>query len=236
MVPSESGISSAPAVAPKVVRGWSGPSTSISGCADLRLGRRRGDDRAAGVGDKDSAAAAPLDRLRDDLLGAVALRLGPRRLAVEAAREEVGEQLDLVHRADRRLAVMVEDLHAGADRHGEEKRDDQQRNGASQRGLGNEKPPIGGLGKRLSQSLDRIRTGRRARNLSRRHRCAPEKMRGGMSPNHPQNHQYKIESRIIVESPRIANCKLIMSATAATNSDPTEASALSRCCAAIPPA
>jgi len=176
MVPSDRAVSSAPAVAPNVVK------------AVRRLG---GGDDAFGVRDQDGAAAAAtaLDRLGHDLPGAVAQVLRLRRLAVEPARQVVGEQLDLVDGARGRLAAMVEHLHAGADRHGEQKRDDQQRNRSPQCRLGNEQPPVGRLSERLSQALDRIRIRRRARNLSRRHRCAPEAKfwRVGCRPSHPES-------------------------------------------------
>ena len=61
------------------------------------------------------------------------------------------------------------DLHDGADADGHQKRDDQRRNGAAQRGLGGEQPPIRRVGDRLRQPLDRIRT----RGRTRRFRRAP---------------------------------------------------------------
>jgi hypothetical protein len=84
---------------------------------------------------------------------------------------------------------MIENLHRGGGCHGEEKRDDQQRNRAAQSGLGNEQTPVGRLSERLSQTLDRIRIGRRARNFSRRHRSAPEASAVGLGcpPSHPES-------------------------------------------------
>ena len=116
---------------------------------------------------------------------------------------------DLVHGADGGLVVMVENLHAGADRHGDEKGDDQKRDGAAQRGFGDEQTPVGRLSKRLSQALDRIRIRRRARNLSRRHRSAPETSAVGlrMSPITPRITSIRIESLFVVESPGIPNVK-----------------------------
>jgi hypothetical protein len=52
---------------------------------------------------------------------------------------------------------MIVHLHAGADRHGDEECDDENRDRPAQRGLGNEEAAIRRLGDRLSQTFDRIR-------------------------------------------------------------------------------
>ena len=130
------------------------------------------------VGNQQRAACAvSLDRGRDGVLRETRGLLSgfPRagRRAVEAGGENVGEDFDFVSGGRERLAPVIEDLHAGAHRHGEEERYDQQRYRAAQRRLGDEKAPVCRFCDGLCQSLDRIRTRRRARNIGWRHRLAP---------------------------------------------------------------
>jgi hypothetical protein len=147
---------------------------------------RGGGNGAGAIGDEHGAAAATFERHRDDILGVAPLPLRTRRLAVQSAREVIREQFDLIDRTDRRFTVMVENLHTGADRHREEKRDDQERHRPPQRRFGDEQPVVGRVGQRLRQPLDRIRIGRRARNVSRRHRVPP-KTCGEGCPQSPPN-------------------------------------------------
>jgi hypothetical protein len=53
---------------------------------------------------------------------------------------------------------MIVHLHAGAERHGEQEGDDEDGDRAAQCGFCDKEAPIRGLGDRLSQALDRIRT------------------------------------------------------------------------------
>ena len=91
---------------------------------------------------------------------------------VEPFDQNIGAGFDLLGDVENRLPAMIEDLDYGADANRQEKCDDQCRNGASQRRLGGQEPPICRFGDRLGQSLDRIGPYRRARCLGARH-CRP---------------------------------------------------------------
>src|SRR6202008_670423 len=111
--------------------------------------------------------------------------------AIKAVSEEIGGGIDLVDELTHCLAAMVEDLHDCADADRDQKGDDQCRYGAPQRGLGGQQAQVSGFCNGLSQSLDRVRTDRRARSLGARHAWPPFGFRvtlsGRMcriSPNH----------------------------------------------------
>jgi len=69
---------------------------------------------------------------------------------LEPIDEEIGAAFDLLDDLADRLATMVQHLHDRTDADREEERDDQRGDGTSQRRLGGEQPPVGGLGDRLS--------------------------------------------------------------------------------------
>ncbi len=70
----------------------------------------------------------------------------------------IGERLDGHRRIEHDLAAMFEHLHRGADADRHHEGDDENGNGAAQQRLGGQQPPIGGIGDRLRQPLDRIGT------------------------------------------------------------------------------
>jgi hypothetical protein len=74
-----------------------------------------------------------------------------------------------VDRVGDRLTAMIQHLHHRADADGEQEGDDQRGDGAAQRGFGREQPPVGGLGDRLRETLDGIRSRRRTRRFGARH-------------------------------------------------------------------
>ena len=174
-LPSASVISSTPALAPRMVSGCVSPSTSIRRePIGPPVGRGRGDD-AVGVAEQDAAAerrGAGRKRALEQIAprGVALFRAGQ---PVEPLRHEVGDIVDVVGGLGDRLAVMVEHLHHGADADGEQEGDDEGRHRAAQRGLGGQQPPIGGLGDRLRQPLDRIRSRGRTRRFGARHAPSP---------------------------------------------------------------
>ena len=174
-LPSASVISSTPALAPRMVSGWVSPSTSMQARADRPAGGRgRGDD-AVGVAQQDAAAerrGAGRERAFEQIAprGVALFRAGQ---PVEALRHEVGDVVDVVGGLGDRLAVMVEHLHHGADADGEQEGDDEGGHGAAQRGLGGQQASISGLGDRLRQPLDRIRSRGRTRRFGARHDPVP---------------------------------------------------------------
>ena len=112
-----------------------------------------GDDDALAVGDKHLAAgrARPARHHAFELGLQPTLGAGLRLLQpFEPINEEIGTAFDLLDDVADRLATMVEHLHDRADADREKKRDDQRRDGSSQRRLGGEQPPISGFGDRLS--------------------------------------------------------------------------------------
>ena len=112
-----------------------------------------GDDDAVAVGNQHLAAG----RARPGRHHAFELGLQPTLEAglrlfqpFEPINQEIGTAFDLLDDLADRLATMVQHLDDRADADGEEKRDDQRRDGTSQRRLGGEQPPISGFGDRLS--------------------------------------------------------------------------------------
>ena len=137
-------------------------------------GRGRGDD-AVGVAEQDAAAergGAGRQRALQQVAprGVALFRAGQ---PVEALGDEIGDVVDVVDGLGDRLAVMVEHLHDGADADGEQERDDEGRHRAAQRGLRGQQPSIRGLGDRLRQPLDRIRSRGRTRRFGARHAPSP---------------------------------------------------------------
>jgi len=138
------------------------PEDVEQGTADVVARRRRRHDGAVEVADQDRTSA--LDRMIGQRAVEQLLRapdrvvLGDDDRLIEPQVDDVRGRGEAVRDRADRLASMIADLHDGADRHGGEEGDDENRNGASQRGLGDEEASIRGLGDRLSQALDRIRT------------------------------------------------------------------------------
>ena len=118
-------------------------------------GHRRGDD-ALGIAEHEAAAGRGGPRRQRAFQ-----QVAPRRVAVlgagqavEPLGDEVGDVVEIVHRLGDRLAVVVEHLHHGADADGEQKGDDQGRDSAAQRRLGDQQPAVGRVGDRLRQAFD----------------------------------------------------------------------------------
>ena len=91
------------------------------------------------------------------------------RQPVEALGYEIGDVVDIVGGFRDGLAVMVEHLHDRADADGEQKGNDEGRHRTAQGRLGDQQPPISGIGDRLRQSFDRIRSCGRTRRFGARH-------------------------------------------------------------------
>ena len=70
----------------------------------------------------------------------------------------IGQRLAGANGIDNDLAAMFEHLHRGADADRQHEGDDENRNGAAEHRLGGEKAPIRGVGNRLRQPFDRIRS------------------------------------------------------------------------------
>ena len=208
--PSASVISSTPALAPRMVSGWVSPSTSI---------RRRPIGPPAGAVavmmpsallEQDAAAERRGARRQRALQQIAPRRCRPfsaLRQPVEALRDEIGDVVDVVDGFGDRLAVMVEHLHHRADADGEQECDDQGRHGAPQRRLGGEQPPIGRVGDRLRQALDRIRSCGRTRRFGARHArppfgCSPGKHASESDvPHRSESLAIRIDGATLVESP-----------------------------------
>jgi hypothetical protein len=127
----------------------------------LRVVRHAGDDGAVAIGDEHQPAALRRprrQRMFERIGGPRRSRAGIAPRAVERQSELVAQCLDRLPRADDGLAALFEHLHHRADADGNEKSDDENRNGAAQQRLGAQQPAIGRLGDRLRQPLDRIGT------------------------------------------------------------------------------
>ena len=138
----------------------------------LRGVRNAGDDGAIGVGDEDAARALRRpgrQRALDVIGGAADIGAQIAARAVDLDRDLVGQRPDGLPLVHHRLAALLEHLHAGADRNGDQKGDDQNRHRAAQQRLGAQEAVIRRLGDRLRQPLDRIRAYRRTRRLGARH-------------------------------------------------------------------
>ena len=176
--------------------------------ADRPAGRGgRGDD-AVGVAEQDAAAerrGAGRERALEQVAprGVALFRAGQ---PVEALRHEIGDVVDVVGGLGDRLAVMVEHLHHGADADGEQEGDDEGGHRAAQRGLGGQQASISGVGDRLRQPLDRIRSRGRTRRFGARHGPVPDWMipelraRNGV-PHRLESVAIRIDGDSLVESP-----------------------------------
>ena len=139
--------------------------------------RRGGDHHAVGIGDQNLPAG-----------GGGARRCGPDRVRIaRAARhwrgrpartlqplpQHLGDGLDILGSIGQRAAPMIQHLHEGADRDGDQEGDDEGGYRAPQSGLCGEEASVSGLRDRLRQSLDGIGTRRRVRCLGARHEVPP---------------------------------------------------------------
>jgi hypothetical protein len=153
------------------------------GSADRRVLRSSGDHQAVRIGDQELSsrvAAVLLVNLFENAGDATCeLGIGQAVVTVEARRQQVGGQVEVADDVGDRLPAMIADLYQRADRHGEQECDDQNGYRPPQRGFRIEQAPICRLRDRLREPLDRIRTCRRARRMSGRHRWPPF----GMSPS-----------------------------------------------------
>ena len=70
----------------------------------------------------------------------------------------IGQRFAGANGIENDLAAMFEHLHRGADADRQHEGDDENRNGAAEHRLGGEQAPIRGVGDRLRQPLDRIRS------------------------------------------------------------------------------
>ena len=140
-----------------------------------RVGRRR-DHGAVAIGEEELAAGGGRpgrQRARKHVL-----RPGVTIAVLHLHRGEIGGGAEHGHVVGDGLAALVEHLHGRADADGDEKCEDQHRNGAAQKRLGRQEPAIGRLGDRLREAFDRIRLCRRTRHIGARHKRPPF----GMSP------------------------------------------------------
>jgi len=86
---------------------------------------------------------------------------------------EVGHRLKGKHFVSEGLPTVVEHLNKGPDADRREKRNNQDRDGTSQKRLCGQEPPIRRIGDRLREALNRIGMCRRTRHIGARHRRPP---------------------------------------------------------------
>jgi hypothetical protein len=124
--------------------------------------RRAGDHQAVGIRHQElntGVARMLLVHLIDDAAHpARELGIGQAIVALEPRRQHVCREIEIADDVGDRLPAMIIDLHQGADRHGEQKSDDQNGYRPPQRGFSIEQTAIGRLRDRLREPLDRVRT------------------------------------------------------------------------------